>query len=219
MASIALRRLAAARPTTARLTPSLLPTTLTSSFSTGPTLLATASSSSKGKHVVGGKRKKNYKNSGKTSQAGAKAKTPGPGERKAFRKRIQLSNNNAIPVALGDLSAESMTAEESRGSVMGIPDKVVDQLRTVEAFRPGQSWGLFRRPHVLVRTEAVEVARMMDAAKEGKTTLKMVLSGARATGKSTMLLSAMAHAFLNDWVVVHIPEGASHSLHTFPPTQ
>lgn len=210
MASIALRSLAAARPTPARLAPSLLPTTLTSApFSTAPALLATASS--RGKHIIRGKAKKNYK---KKTQTAVKARTPGPGERKAFRKRIQLSNNNAIPVAgLGDLEASSMASEETRGRVLGIPDKVVDQLRTVEAFRPGQSWGLFRRPHVLVRSETVEVAKMMDAAKEGKTTMKMVLNGGRVTGKSTMLLSAMAHAFLNDWVVIHIPEGMSSVLY------
>ena len=212
MASIALRCLSKARPSP--LAPTLAPSALLSTpicaapFSTAPTLLAQASK--KGQHIIKGKGKKNYK---KKTSSTTKARTPGPGERKAFRKRIQLSNNNAIAVSgLGDLMGESMISDEARGTVMGIPDPVVDQLRTVEAFRPGQSWGLFRRPHILLRSEAVDLAKMMDKAKRERKTLKMVLNGGRVTGKSTMLLSAMAHAFLNKWIVIHIPEGLSRSL-------
>lgn len=210
MASIALRCLAKARP--APVSPTLLaPTAVLSApvsaapFSTAPALLAQAK---KGQHIIKGKGKKNYKKKSATSTT--KARTPAPGERKAFRKRIQLSNNNAIAVSgLGDLTAESMASDEARGTMMGIPDPVVDQLRTVEAFRPGQSWGLFRRPHILLRSEAVDLAKRMDKAKRERKTLKLVLNGAKVTGKSTMLLSAMAHAFLNKWIVIHIPEGMS----------
>ena len=208
MASIALRCLAKARPSPvapSRLAAALVPTIASSSapFSTAPALFA-----EKGKHIIKGRAKKNYKKKASTT----KARTPAPGERKAFRKRIQLSNNNAIAVSgLGDLAPESMSSDAAKGTVMGIPDRVVDQLRSVEAFRPGQSWGLFRRPHILVRSEASDVAKMMDKARENKSTLRLVLNGGKVTGKSTMLLSAMTHAFLNKWIVVHIPEGMSHN--------
>lgn len=214
MASIALRCLSKARPSPIAptlLAPSALITTPISAapFSTAPTLLAQATK--KGQHIIKGKGKKNYKK----KATATKTKTPGPGERKAFRKRIQLSNNNAIAVTgLSDLTGESMSSDEARGTVMGLPDPVVDQLRTVEAFRPGQSWGLFRRPHVLLRSEAVDLAKLMDKAKRERKALKMVLSGGRVTGKSTMLLTAMAHAFLNKWVVIHIPEGMFPSCYT-----
>ncbi|SPN96662.1 related to ribosomal protein [Cephalotrichum gorgonifer] len=207
MASIALRCLGKARtasiPTTTRLVPGLLPASTVSSapFSTASILAA----AEKGKHNIAGKAKKNYKKKGAGTPT--KAKTPGPGERKAFRKRIQLSNNNAIAVTgLGDLTSESLALEESKGTVLGVPDRVVDQLRTVEAFRPTQSWNLFRRPHVLVRSESVELGKMMERAKKERTTLKLVVSGSKVTGKTTMLLQAMAHAFLNKWIVVNIPE-------------
>lgn len=210
MASIALRSLAKARPThisTARILPSVLPTTTAAAaasaapFSTGPALLA-----SKGAHIIKGKAKRNYKKGGTP----VKARTPGPGERKAFRKRVQLSNNNAVAVTgLGDLTGESIASDESKGRVLGVPDRVVDKLRALEAFRPGQSWGLFRRPHVLVRSETVQLGKMMQSAKEEKSTLKLVVNGGKVTGKSTMLLQAMSHALLNNWVVIHIPEGPS----------
>lgn len=213
MASIALRSLARARPTSispARILPSVLPTTTAAaatsaaSFSTAPALLA-AGKGSKGTHIVRGKAKKNYK---KGSGAPVKARTPGPGERKAFRKRVQLSNNNAVPVSgFGELEEGSMASDESNGKVLGMPDRVVDQLRALEAFRPRQSWGLFRRPHMLVRSETVQLGKMLESAKADKSTLKLVVSGGKVTGKSTMLLQAMSHALLNNWVVIHIPEG------------
>lgn len=212
MASIALRSLAKARPThisPARILPSVLPTTTAAAagsaapFSTGPALLA----QSKGAHIVKGKAKKNYKTRSSTP---VKARTPGPGERKAFRKRVQLSNNNAVPVSgFGELDGEALASDESNGKVLGVPDRVVDQLRALEAFRPRQSWGLFRRPHMLVRSETVQLGKMLEGAKADKSTLKLVVSGGKVTGKSTMLLQAMSHALLNNWVVIHIPEGSS----------
>lgn len=215
MASIALRSLAKARPThisPARILPSVLPTTTAAAgasaapFSTGPALLA-QHKGSKGAHIVKGKGKKNYKSRVGTA---VKARTPGPGERKAFRKRVQLSNNNAVPVTgFGELDGQSMASDESSGRMIGVPDRVVDQLRALEAFRPRQSWGLFRRPHVLVRSETVKLGKMLEGAKADKSTLKLVVSGGKVTGKSTMLLQAMSHALLNNWVVIHIPEGSS----------
>lgn len=134
---------------------------------------------------------------------------PNPGERKAFRKRIQLSNNSALPVeGLGELSSETMASGESKGKVFAIPDRVVDQLRTLEAFKTTQTWGLFRRPHFLVREETVELVSRMERSKENSEALKCVLTGSRLSGKSMALLQAMSHALLNGWVVIHIPEGA-----------
>ncbi|PKS06310.1 hypothetical protein jhhlp_007058 [Lomentospora prolificans] len=211
MASIALRCLGKTRPTpfSARIAPVLTPILSTTVIATPNNAAASFSTSTrlenqKGKHIVKGKAKKNYK---KKKGALVRAKTPAPGERKAFRKRIQLSNNNAIAVTgLGDLAPESMASDEAHGRVLGVPDSVIDQLRAVEAFRPTQSWGFFKRPHVLVRSETVELAKMMESAKKDKNVLKLIVNGGRATGKSTLLLQAMAHGFLNKWVVINIPE-------------
>lgn len=137
-------------------------------------------------------------------------KKPNPGERKAFRKRIQLSNNGALPVpGLGELGPGTMASAESKGKMFAIPDTVLDQLRALEAFKTTQMWGLFRRPHVLVRNETAELAARLEAAKEKKEALKCVLTGKRLSGKSLILLQAMSHALLNEWVVISIPEGES----------
>ncbi|KAF4505184.1 hypothetical protein G6O67_007159 [Ophiocordyceps sinensis] len=135
-------------------------------------------------------------------------KKANPGERKAFRKRIQLSNNGALPVSgLGELGPETMASEESKGKMFAIPDKVVDQLRALQAFKTTQMWRLFRRPHVLVRNETAELMGRLEAAKEKKEALRCVLTGSRLSGKSLVLLQAMTHALLNEWVVISIPEG------------
>ncbi|EJT75477.1 hypothetical protein GGTG_05410 [Gaeumannomyces tritici R3-111a-1] len=135
------------------------------------------------------------------------AKSPLPGERKAFRKRIQLSNNNALPVeGLEPLNGRGLTEDASVATIRALPDDLVDQLRAVEAFKPTQNWGLFRAPHVLVRAETVELCRSMQQAAENKETLRLVINGDKISGKSTLLLQALSKAFLDDWVVFHIPE-------------
>ena len=152
-----------------------------------------------------------------------RGKPPLPGERKAFRKRILLSNNNALPVSgLGKLDAQSMLDKSNTGRVLTLPDELVDQLRAAEAFKPTQSWGMFRAPSLLVRTETTDlVKRMHDSAKK-QDTLRVVLTGDRLAGKSTLLLQAMSYAYLDGWVVFNIPEGKTPNkwfflFATYPP--
>lgn len=160
-------------------------------------------------------------------------KAPAPGERKALRKRIVLSNTNALEVEdLKDLDgklvdeiverddAEDRPGRDSlaamvlgqngsrfAGKVVGLNGVTVDSLRAVEAFKTTQGWGIFRRPAVLIREESVVVARRMMEAQEKGETIRMVFDGEKGTGKSLMLLSAMAKAFAKGWVVLNIAEG------------
>ncbi|KAK4995885.1 hypothetical protein LTR66_004395 [Elasticomyces elasticus] len=134
---------------------------------------------------------------------------PAPGERKALRKRVVLSNTNALEVqGMPDLNPRQLFDKSMHGSVVGLPDDVVDPLRVVEAFKPTQGWSLFRRPATLVRSETVEMATWVQEvhnSQEGKTVRK-VLFGERGSGKSVLLLQAMAMAFSKGWIVVNFPE-------------
>lgn len=170
-------------------------------------------------------------------------KPPAQGERKAIRKRIVLSNTNALEVAgLHDLSSElvdsitstqkkptpdtfkstendlnqllgeepevkEITAEDVVGRVVGLAGPTVDSLRASEAFKTTQGWGLFRRPGLLLRKEGVEMSSRLVKAQNKKSSVRMVLEGPRGTGKSLMLLHAMATAFVKGWIVLNIPEG------------
>lgn len=159
------------------------------------------------------------------------SRPPEPGERKAIRKRIVISNTNALEVAgLGELNPTTMRRyTEMYGQVMSLPAAVQDQLRTVEAFKVGQGWGFFRTPACLFRQEAVQVAAWMDLiqgrrssdldtiassssakvnVKQGGHVRRLVI-GERKAGKSVLLLQAMSHAFLREWIVINIPEGNS----------
>ncbi|KIN03897.1 hypothetical protein OIDMADRAFT_158841 [Oidiodendron maius Zn] len=129
-----------------------------------------------------------------------------PGERKAIRKRIVLSNTNALSVQMEDLEKETLTDRRLIGSVVGLPENVVDSLRAAEAFRPTQVWGLFRRPGVLIREESVVLGEKLAEAEETKGSFRMVIDGDRISGKSMMLLHAMTTAFLRGWIVVNIPD-------------
>lgn len=150
---------------------------------------------------------------GKKAPGGENQKRPAQGERKALRKRIVLSNNNALEVAsLKDFSKDNVLSEENEGRVMGLPEVVVDALRAVDAFKTNQGWSFFRRPAVLVRKETVQLAKLFkeaesSAAGEKKKTLRRILSGERMGGKSTLLLQGLTMGYLRDWFVINLPEG------------
>ncbi|KAK6227310.1 hypothetical protein QIS74_00865 [Colletotrichum tabaci] len=135
-----------------------------------------------GKHIRRGKINQNARKKRDT----ARVKKPAPGERKAFRKRITLSNNNALAVeGLQDVGRETLAVAEHKGSVVALPDQLVDQLRTLEAFKTTQNWGLFRRPHMLVRGETVKLAKRLDGAVKERQTLRMVLTAQDLTNSNT----------------------------------
>ncbi|KAL5379041.1 hypothetical protein DPSP01_008677 [Paraphaeosphaeria sporulosa] len=134
-------------------------------------------------------------------------KRPAQGERKAARKRIVLTNDNALEVAtLKDMTKADVLSEANQGRVLGIPEATVDALRAVEAFKTTQGWSLFRRPATLMRKETIELAKVMKAAEDDKKTLRRVLSGERLSGKSTLLLQGLSMAFVRQWIVINLPE-------------
>lgn len=190
---------------TRTLHPSVVYTTTAAPFST-TSLSAKPPVASKSGPVATQKQKKNYKKKG--AQNAAPVRKPNSGERKAFRKRIQLSNNSALEVqGVGVLGADTMTDASNAGKMFAIPDQLVDQLRTLEAFKATQSWNLFRKPHVLLRREIVDLIDRLKSSADSKKTPRIVLRGSRLSGKSLALLQAMSYALLNNWVVINIPEG------------
>lgn len=145
------------------------------------------------------------------AKAASAGKKPAPGERKAMRKRIQLSNNNALEVAgLETLEAGTMADAANAGRMWAIPDAVQDRLRVLEAFKTTQTWSLFRKPHVLLRREVVDLVSRLAASVESKKAERIVLTGNKLSGKSIALLQAQTYALLNDWVVINIPEGKQY---------
>ncbi|EPS25889.1 hypothetical protein PDE_00825 [Penicillium oxalicum 114-2] len=142
-----------------------------------------------------------------------RARPPAVGERKALRKRIVLSNPNALEVeGMQDLSSETMVDARLRGSVLGLPLPMLDQLRAVQAFKPKQGWSIFRRPGTVLRRDTLEMGRLFekisgegDAPEKGKV-VKKILTGLKGSGKTVHLLQAMAMGFLKQWVVVSVPD-------------
>ncbi|KAK0668293.1 putative mitochondrial SSU ribosomal protein S23 precursor [Cercophora samala] len=143
----------------------------------------------------------------KKKHTGDRGKPPAPGERKAFRKKIVLSNDNALPVPwVTEMEASSLSNENKVGTIVSLPPAVQDQLRATEAFQPTQTWGLFRKPSTLIRKETVELVGKMEKATANKQTARVVLTGEKISGKSTMLIQAQSYAYLNNWIVIHFPD-------------
>ncbi|OKL62179.1 hypothetical protein UA08_02762 [Talaromyces atroroseus] len=139
-----------------------------------------------------------------------RGRPPAVGERKALRKRIVLSNTNALEVqGMREFSEETMVDSRIRGSVLALPMPMVTQLRALQAFKPSQGWSLFRRPGVVLRRETLELGRIFegitDGSEKGKV-VKRILTGKRVSGKSVHLLQAMAMGIMKKWVVINIPE-------------
>ena len=202
------RPLAQAEQTFAR-SPASVITAAAASFSTSP-LLAANPPKKKGAVAVkkGGQSYKQGRVGGKSGGAGGAGRAPGSGERKALRKRVILSNTNALEVqGMQDLGPDNMTDSSRLGQVVGLTNVTVDSLRASEAFKATQGWSMFRRPATLVRKETIELAKMLDEAQSK--TVRKVVYGDRASGKSVLLLQAKAIAFEKGWLVVHIPEGTN----------
>ena len=140
------------------------------------------------------------------------ARPPAPGERKALRKRVVLSNTNALEVkGLQDLTTDNLSngkLREQQGKVLGFGNDTVDALRALETFKPTQGWSLFRRPASLIRKETVEMAELLQAIKDsdGHQVERRVLFGEKESGKSVLALQGMAMAYLKGWIVVHYPD-------------
>ncbi|KAM0270449.1 hypothetical protein ACHAQH_009406 [Verticillium albo-atrum] len=130
-------------------------TTTTTAMAAGPAKIV----GSKPRQVIGRHiRKGKIGQNAKKKREIVRFKKPEQGERKAFRKRIQLSNNNAVAVTgLPVADADAMVSRENLGRMISMPDKLIDQLRALESFKNTQCWGLFRKPHVLVRKETVQM--------------------------------------------------------------
>lgn len=146
----------------------------------------------------------------------ATAKPPAVGERKAMRKRIVLSNTNAVAIPdMQELNGETMLDMRLRGQVLAIPGDVIDQLRAVETFKITQGWGMFRRPGTLMRRESIEMGKTIDSlSTDGQSsTVRKVVTGERGAGKSLLLLQAQTMAFAKGWVVIAIPEGMHAATH------
>ncbi|PSR82737.1 mitochondrial ribosomal protein [Coniella lustricola] len=198
--------------TTTTTTKTILPATATTSITATPSAAHSFSTSTPsyaggrpGVHQRLGKRMQLSKF--KKKKEIMRPKAPKPGERKAFRKRIVLSNNNALPVrGLELMSPARLASQESAGHVLKIPDHLIDRLRAVEAFKSSQTWEFFHSPHMLVRPETVHICeRMGESVKDGSTA-RIVVSGGKAAGKSMTLLQAQIYAFMEKWVVINIPE-------------
>jgi small subunit ribosomal protein S29 len=141
---------------------------------------------------------------------------PAPGERKAARKKLVLSNTNALEVkGLQELNRENGKAAkiaELEGKVVALTDANVSALRTLEAFQHTQGWSLFRRPATVVRKETVEIAKALEDAEGGKEgaakkVVRRIVFGKQGSGKTVLQMQAMALALNKGWVVVHLPNG------------
>ena len=111
----------------------------------------------------------------------SRAELPRIGERKAIRRRIVLSNTSALEVPLAEATAESITDPGSVGSVMAIPDEMIDRLRASNAFRKTQGWQYFRRPAMLIREETVRLAQ--ERKNLEKRQVGRILTGERGSGR------------------------------------
>jgi len=158
------------------------------------------------------------------------------GERKQIRDRIVLSSTNAPQLTLPELTVVTSTHKPAVGSLFAFSNSDVDKLRILEAFRRGQDWKFFHRPSTVMRFESLILGEKMariqgeevverppidyGVIREGDETVvvgevnkgtfhRMVICGPKGSGKSVLMLQAMAWALQREWVIISIPNGIS----------
>lgn len=138
---------------------------------------------------------------------------PAPGERKTARTRIVLSNTNAIDVqGLEPLTKDNMLSTENTGKMLALEGTIIDRLRDVKAFKTTQNWNMFRRPAILMRQESIELGTDFEAIKKEPRTIQRIITGDKKSGKSVHMLQAMSMAFLNNWIVINVPEAQDYTI-------
>ncbi|KAI5847524.1 mitochondrial ribosomal death-associated protein 3-domain-containing protein [Tricharina praecox] len=200
------------RSTTIRQLPrSLVPTTPTAAVAF-TTSAATLDKSSKpnvkggqGRNVQTGQQRVGGRGGPPTTESKSRAAYK-EGERKQIRQRIVLSNTNAPPVNLGELTVEVSIHEPTVGSVFALAPHDVDKLRELQAFRRTQDWKFFYRPSTVMRKESLVLGEMLKEIQEGEKGAceRVILSGPKGSGKSVLLLQAMSWALQREWVVINI---------------
>jgi small subunit ribosomal protein S29 len=144
-----------------------------------------------------------------------------PGERREIRERIVLSNTNAPSVDLPELTAADSTLEAAVGRVFAFGARDIDRLRELDGFRRSQDWKFFHRPSTVLRKESLRLGEMLawiQQQEEHPQTKceRLILTGPKGSGKSVLLLQAMALALQREWVVINIPNGISRRLFFSP---
>ena len=119
------------------------------------------------------------------------------------------------------MTPENMADQGRIGQVLGLEGALLDQLRDAKAFKPTQNWNMFRRPATLIRKETVSIGQNIQEVNDSlqgeelaALTLQRLIAGERSTGKSLLLLQAMSMAYMNNWIVLNVPEGMTISLTT-----
>ncbi|KAL1975836.1 hypothetical protein VTN31DRAFT_4228 [Thermomyces dupontii] len=192
------------------LLPRVQPTTAASSFHTSAARYANPPKKKTNVMDTGPKYRQSKSARMKKKTVVDRGKPPAPGERKAARKRIVLSNANALEVpGMQELSEATMADARLTGSVVSLSSTLIDSLRAVQAFKPTQGWSIFRRPATVLRRETIEMGQLINRITEGPEkglSVKKIVTGVRGSGKSVHLLQAMAMAFLKNWVVFTVPD-------------
>lgn len=65
------------------------------------------------------------------------------------------------------------------------------------------------KPRALVRKQTLEVLDALDKSKEGNKGTRLMLDGARGSGKSVLMAQAVAYALDDGWVVISVPRAVN----------
>ena len=113
---------------------------------------------------------------------------------------------------LETLTKDNMLSAEKMGEMLALEGNIIDRLRDVKAFKTTQNWNMFRRPATLMRQESIELGNDFEAIKNEPRTIQRIITGDKKSGKSVLLLQAMSMAFLNNWIVINVPEAQDYTI-------
>ena len=145
------------------------------------------------------------------------AKPPAPGERKAVRKRIVLSNTNALEVpGLQDLTADKLERHDGKTVVLDGYRGTGAGGRQSHSGRSESAGGVQAYSRMELVSETCELGERRDGEDGDRPSRMPLVKAGRRSERSysvrqvavraCSLLQAQAMAYLKGWVVVHFPE-------------
>ncbi|KAG8817225.1 37S ribosomal protein S23 mitochondrial [Serendipita sp. 399] len=116
-----------------------------------------------------------------------------------------LLRDNADQSEMKELELDSVHPH-SLGVPFAFPQKKPDPIRTFGIPRSVErDFNFFSKPFSIIRQSTLDLLALLEKSKDPEYKPRTVITGSHGTGKSYLLLQAVAHCIASNWLVLYIP--------------
>lgn len=183
------------------------------SFVTTASRQAKAAAKGKGQPVKrkaaqGFAKKSGSSDGGSSSSSGKSQMSAKLGAGNATKGQLVTLNKDAPRVDVDRISGNTF-APDRQGTLFEVPEAIVQQLGKLEVLQPQQGFSSFAQLATVVRGCSVELVDALLGEEVVKGGRRAIVDGPAGSGKSIVMMQAIAAALAQRWVVVSIPRAES----------